>query len=832
MKLNKIIMIGCAVVAVFGAIGITTLFRNSSPQTDQPTPDTTAPTLTVSDFADGQTVDCTLSLRPTTTDNKQVQKVEYYIDGGLLYATYAAPFGLDSSMAALADGTHSVKIVSYDDAGNSVDVSLTMALQKTSECQPVAAPDATTPVTGAAPTTLRTASVTTPVTSPTAGPNDTPDNTPPDTEAPTTPDNFLVSFDSNGHFDSLTWDQSTDDTGVDHYNILRDGVVLGASTTNRFLDMRISDGQMYNYQLQAFDAAGNSSTVTNSVGIQLASQGVWTGITPTNLDNDATGVEVGTKFFSRVPGVATGVRFYKDTGNNGAHTGTLWSFDVGGQTGTQVAAVSFTNETASGWQTANFSTPVTLTPQAMYVVSVYLPEGHTSYSPAFYSTAHISDYIASPAFNGVTYPATYRIGSGFPSQNAGGSTGYAVDIAFAPNTPTAPSLSGSLADRYKQWSNGPNPTGDPNTIPTTVYNQWAGRTYGGLPNGTNFKALGIDYDIAVPHSVSLQIQSIADTDWRAVATATSHIDRSVLDGVDFALNDPRGQYVKAYWLDDESDMNQVNYGPNSRYAPLGEEAFGNDVRAADPTRPTYVNYGKGMAIDFWSGYSMIQTGSYATDMEHYCNAGDIVSSDYYGNIDHNEPSDYHGSWTYGQAIKNMQRYCHPDKILWGFVDTNAANSDVDLQSTPDQVEESVWSMLIQGATGIQYFAHQFYPTFVEDALLYDAPMKARVAVINSKIQSYAKQLNAPTDKYGAAGWSSIAGVPLKTMMKHADGSTYVFAQASGSPTHNNSAAVTGTIATNTTATMATVLEENRTVPIVNGLITDEFDPYQVHIYKF
>ena len=46
------------------------------------------------------------------------------------------------------------------------------------------------------------------------------------------------------------------------------------------------------------------------------------------------------KFQSSVAGWVAGVRFYKGTGNNGTHTGSLWS-----ASGTLLATGTFTNET-------------------------------------------------------------------------------------------------------------------------------------------------------------------------------------------------------------------------------------------------------------------------------------------------------------------------------------------------------------------------------------------------------------------------------------------------------------------------------------------------------
>ena len=56
-------------------------------------------------------------------------------------------------------------------------------------------------------------------------------------------------------------------------------------------------------------------------------------------------VELGVKFRSDVAGSITGIRFYKATANTGTHVGNLWS-----STGTLLGSITFSNETASGWQ--------------------------------------------------------------------------------------------------------------------------------------------------------------------------------------------------------------------------------------------------------------------------------------------------------------------------------------------------------------------------------------------------------------------------------------------------------------------------------------------------
>ena len=61
-------------------------------------------------------------------------------------------------------------------------------------------------------------------------------------------------------------------------------------------------------------------------------------------------VELGVKFTSDVDGLVTSLRFYKGSQDTGTHVGSIWT-----STGTKLASATFTNETSSGWQQANFA---------------------------------------------------------------------------------------------------------------------------------------------------------------------------------------------------------------------------------------------------------------------------------------------------------------------------------------------------------------------------------------------------------------------------------------------------------------------------------------------
>ena len=143
------------------------------------------------------------------------------------------------------------------------------------------------------------------------------------------------------------------------------------------------------------------------------------------VDSDTASVELGTKFTAVAAGQATGVRFFKTQENRGTHTGSLWT-----STGTLLSKVTFTGETASGWQTAAFSTPVSLTAGASYVVSYHAPNGRYVATERFSGTS-VSSNLSIPSKRVGVY--AYGTTTAFPKNTWQGSN-YWVDLTFSKTT--------------------------------------------------------------------------------------------------------------------------------------------------------------------------------------------------------------------------------------------------------------------------------------------------------------------------------------------------------------------------------------------------------------
>ncbi len=82
----------------------------------------------------------------------------------------------------------------------------------------------------------------------------------------------------------LAWSASTDDVGVDHYVVYRDGVEVDTTTATSFTDATVEPDTMYGYTVVAVDAAGNASDPSDILSVTTdAAPDVTAPSTPADL---------------------------------------------------------------------------------------------------------------------------------------------------------------------------------------------------------------------------------------------------------------------------------------------------------------------------------------------------------------------------------------------------------------------------------------------------------------------------------------------------------------------------------------------------------------------
>ena len=219
-----------------------------------------------------------------------------------------------------------------------------------------------------------------------------------------------------------------------------------------------------NVQSRAADDSGNVETPTPGVTItsnpQTCPCTIWpSSAVPSSSDaGPYSPLELGVRFTSDSDGYISGIRYYKSSANTGTHVGHLWS-----ASGALLASATFTGESDSGWQQVNFSSPVAITANTVYVVSYHTNVGHFGLDPGYFVTFGVDraplhapadraggsngvyTYTNTEAFPANTYNASnYWVDAVFSFTSAGGSP-LSVSTVSLPNGTQSVAYNQSLA---------------------------------------------------------------------------------------------------------------------------------------------------------------------------------------------------------------------------------------------------------------------------------------------------------------------------------------------------------------------------------------------------
>jgi hypothetical protein len=188
-----------------------------------------------------------------------------------------------------------------------------------------------------------------------------------------------------------------------------------------------------NIRVRAVDDSANIGTVaTRAVNVTCPCSVFGAAVPKNPAANDSSAVELGLRFTPDVDGVIAGVRFYKGAGNGGTHTGRVWS-----SSGALLGTVTFSGESATGWQTATFASAVSVTAGQTYVVSYTSPQGHYAADENAFAMRELKAAPFTVA-GGYGAPAAgvYGDPGTFPSSSFGNAN-YYVDPIFS-TTDTSP----------------------------------------------------------------------------------------------------------------------------------------------------------------------------------------------------------------------------------------------------------------------------------------------------------------------------------------------------------------------------------------------------------
>jgi hypothetical protein len=352
---------------------------------------------------------------------------------------------------------------------------------------------------------------------------------------------------------------------------------------------------------------------------------------------------------------------------------------------------------------------------------------------------------------------------------------------------------------YAKWSNGPR--SDPDYFPIAVWLQSPSRV-------AEYKAIGINLYVGLWKGPTAEQMAALEAAGMPVLAGQN----------EFGLG-AGGRGIRGWTMMDEPDNAQAKpgggYGP-CVFPPLIAERAAR-LRAADATRPIYLNLGQGVANRTYVGRGS-ECGRHDEHYPEYAKAADIVSYDIYP-VNSGYPM-----WWVGDGVERLRKWANYEKPVWNWIEASSIRGQG--KPTPAQIRSQVWMSIIHGSMGIGYFCHQFRPTSDEAAPLHDPETKRALAAINAQVTSLARVLNTRSVSNGVTVTSSNEAVPVETMLKRSGGSTYLFA-IGGRP---GETAATFRLR-DTGDVQVEVLGEGRSLTANGGVFEDRFGEYEVHLYK-
>lgn len=581
------------------------------------------------------------------------------------------------------------------------------------------------------------------------------------------------------------------------------------------------------------------------------------------IDPDRSSVELGLRLIPKVDGSISAIRFYKSSANIGPHTGTIW--DSAGQ---KLATADFSGESKSGWQTAALRSPIAVQAGKTYVASYRAHNGLYSSDENYFNSSVETDYLVAPAGAGV-----YTYGAGeFPTENYRDSN-YYVDVQFSPAvdpSPTPPVIvpptpsSSPVPTPSETATPTPTPTPSETTTPTPTPTPiptptlpssdtkldlpteawWGGPGY--YSKFAKANAAGWDEPTFFPISVffgkpghAASLASIGVNTYMGAEHDGSPMSMITNQGISVLAQSEwtpaevgSNTRVVGWHVSDECDMGYSGCTPdwsrdNGEYGRLDvQRGYVEKFRALNDGRFLQANFGNGVLGTWWAPNTMDDHVSLVdmTSVDKYAytspHVQDLFRDSSFWPAGKNPAS----AGAYGWQQDRMETFASPvaAKPNWIFVETAKPylTEGGATSITGNQIEGAVWNGIIHGAAGIAYFQHNNDGFGNYSLVECSKELRTKVANINAQVKSLAPVINTPSYV-----WRFGAG--LETNLKTLDGTAYIFAMTDG-----GTGSRTFTLPEGISGTKIQVIDENRTINVVNGVFTDNFaSENDHHIYK-
>ena len=378
-------------------------------------PDSSPPTVNITNPTANQTVTGTISVEANATDIFGVVGVQFQVDGINFGAEdTVAPYSVSWNTMSLANGSHTVTAVARDAAGNSTtSTAVAVVVDNPVDNTPPTVAN-TVPADGASNVALN--AIITATFSEAMDPATVNGST---FELRDGANNVIVA--------TVAYDQASQTASLTPTNSLSDGTQYSVTIRGGATDPRVKD-----VAGNALGADYTWSFIAGSVPGGNCPCSIWdASVAPVNdSEIDAAAVEVGVKFQTEIDGYISGIRFYKGSLNTGTHIGNLWTSN-----GQLLGSAMFSGESASGWQQVDFGTPIFISANVTYVASYHTEVGFYAQDANYFAGSGVDNSPLHALADGVDGGnGVYQYGpSAFPALSEGAAN-YWVDVVFSAAT--------------------------------------------------------------------------------------------------------------------------------------------------------------------------------------------------------------------------------------------------------------------------------------------------------------------------------------------------------------------------------------------------------------
>jgi hypothetical protein len=176
----------------------------------------------------------------------------------------------------------------------------------------------------------------------------------------------------------------------------------------------------------------------------------------------------------------------------------------------------------------------------------------------------------------------------------------------------------------------------------------------------------------------------------------------------------------------------------------------------------------------------------------------------------------------GRGVRNLKRWAPAGVPVWADIETTHINNP-NRRPSPDDIRNEVWMAIVNGASGINYFVHEWRPSFREDGVFRYPDVVDELKRLNEQIQELAPVLNGPTIENVVA---IEASGEIAHMVKDGPTATYIFAVSM-----EQTAVRAKVMITLKAAEPVIAVGKDRIFYLSNGVFEDNFDPYESRIYQ-